>query len=186
MPEIERAVEAALSDAPIEAEVTSAGVDRTDARGVRPVTGSLAALAVHARGRRHGGLGPRQLQCARARRPRRQSVGQRRAQETDSDGGRRLRPLRRTGSRWALPPTWRRTVSRTRCFAPASRSPFRCPRCIDALSPHVPDPAAGRRRTQAGADRLHGLEGPGQRARPVADLPPAGQGSAAGQLSERS
>ena len=46
--------------------------------------------------------------------------------------------------RWALPPTWRRTVSRTRCFAPDSRSPFRCPRCIDALSPHVPYPASGR------------------------------------------
>ena len=46
--------------------------------------------------------------------------------------------------RAAPPPTWRRMDSRTRCFAPASRSPSGCPRCIDALSPHMPDPAAGR------------------------------------------
>ncbi len=41
---------------------------------------------------------------------------------------------RRTGRPMAL---------RTRCSAPALRFPSGCPRCIDALSPHMPDAAAG-------------------------------------------
>ena len=40
----------------------------------------------------------------------------------------------------------------------------------------MPDPAAGRRRPATQSHRLHGLEGPRQRARPVAHFPPAGQG----------
>ena len=49
-----------------------------------------------------------------------------------------------TACRWAPPPTWRRTGSPTRCSVPASRWPSRFQRCIDALPPHMPYPAAGR------------------------------------------
>ena len=47
---------------------------------------------------------------------------------------------------------------------------------------HMADSAAGRRRPQAQPHRLHGLERPRQRARPVAHLPAAGQGAASGRL----
>ena len=51
---------------------------------------------------------------------------------------------------------------------------------------HLPDSDAGRRRPKAFAHRLHGVEGPRQRSRSAAHLPPAGQGSAPRRLSERS
>ena len=41
-------------------------------------------------------------------------------------------------------PMSRRMASRIRCSAPDSRWPFRCPRGIDALPTHMPDPAARR------------------------------------------
>ena len=71
--------------------------------------------------------------------------------------------------------------------------PSRVPRRIRAVHPaaggglmryraHVANSFAGRGRPQAQPHRLHGLERPRQRARPVAHLPAAGQGAASGRV----
>ena len=50
----------------------------------------------------------------------------------------------------------------------------------------MPDSHAGRRRPEARAHRLHGVEGSRQRARPAPDLPPAGQRARASKAIWRS
>ena len=70
------------------------------------------------------------------------------------------------------------------CTAPDSRYRSRCRRCADALPPDMSDPAAGGRWPQAQPHRLHGLERPRERARPVAHFPSAGQGTAPGRLPD--
>ena len=72
--------------------------------------------------------------------------------------------------------------------APASRWRFRF-RFVKGRPPreiprHMPDSHAGRRWPEARAHRLHGVEGPRQRARPAPHLSLAGKRSAPGRISD--
>ena len=127
-----------------------------------------------------GNYSDRATQRAR-RQPRRLRASSRSSFNMVTEGSvlvRRTRPAR------CGRPMWRRKDSRIPSSALASRWPFPCSgRGPMKIPADVPDTPAGRRRAQAGAHRLHGLERPGQRARPAAHLPAACQGSAAGRLS---